>query len=178
MKQTSFIKTCNCRGKKGFTLAELLIVIAIIAILAAIAIPTYNNAVEKSRQARDLANIRQVYSSFRIAALHPDTEISKGTIYYAADGTLVSIGKTLTQRFAETYGENGRTNGPSAAGFKVQPLVSKKFRDAAATSVSADKRLGFNFTYGSGAASAAAGGHYSDIVVKYQGPDLGAGLTD
>jgi len=166
MKQTSFIKTCNCRGKKGFTLAELLIVIAIIAILAAIAIPTYNNAVEKSRQARDLANIRQVYSSYRIAALHPDVEISAGTIYYAKDGELVSMGPTLRAQFIATYGEAGYKNGK----YYVQPLVSNKF-----SSLTGNNRPGFNFTYGSGVNK---GGHYTDIIVKYVGPDLGAGLTD
>ena len=35
-------------NKKGFTLMEMLIVVAIIAVLVAIAIPTFNNALEKS----------------------------------------------------------------------------------------------------------------------------------
>ncbi len=37
-------------GNKGFTIVELVIVIAIIGILAAIAIPPYNNYLEKTRQ--------------------------------------------------------------------------------------------------------------------------------
>lgn len=36
---------------RGFTLIELMIVIAIVAIIAAIAIPSYNKQVEKSRRA-------------------------------------------------------------------------------------------------------------------------------
>lgn len=47
-------------NKKGFTLAELLIVVAIIAILVAIAIPIFTGALEKAEQAVINANIRAV----------------------------------------------------------------------------------------------------------------------
>ena len=50
-------------NKKGFTLAELLIVVAIIAVLVAIAIPVFTTQLEKSREATDLANIRSAYAS-------------------------------------------------------------------------------------------------------------------
>ena len=49
-------------NKKGFTLAELLIVVAIIAVLVAVAIPVFTAQLEKSRQATDLANIRSSYA--------------------------------------------------------------------------------------------------------------------
>ena len=49
-------------NKKGFTLMEMLIVIAIIAILIAIAIPTFTSALEKSRQRTDMANVRSLKS--------------------------------------------------------------------------------------------------------------------
>ena len=48
--------------KKGFTLAELLIVVAIIAVLVAIAIPIFNTQLEKAREATDAANIRAAYA--------------------------------------------------------------------------------------------------------------------
>lgn len=47
---------------KGFTLSELLIVVAIIAVLVAIAIPVFTNQLEKSREAADAANIRAMYA--------------------------------------------------------------------------------------------------------------------
>lgn len=40
--------------KKGFTLAELLVVVAIVAILAAISIPIFTRQLEASREATDL----------------------------------------------------------------------------------------------------------------------------
>jgi prepilin-type N-terminal cleavage/methylation domain-containing protein len=43
--------------KKGFTLAELLVVVAIVAILAAISIPIFTRQLEASREATDLANV-------------------------------------------------------------------------------------------------------------------------
>ena len=54
-------------NKKGFTLAELLIVVAIIAVLVAVAIPVFNAQLEKSRQAVDVANMRAAYAAFTAA---------------------------------------------------------------------------------------------------------------
>ena len=51
------------KNKKGFTLAELLIVVAIIAVLIAIAIPIINKQLEKSREAYDIATMRQAASA-------------------------------------------------------------------------------------------------------------------
>ena len=49
-------------SRKGFTLAELLIVVAIIAVLVAVAIPVFGSQLEKSREAADLANVRAAYA--------------------------------------------------------------------------------------------------------------------
>lgn len=50
------------RSKKGFTLAELLIVVAIIGVLVAISIPIFSGQLEKAREATDAANIRSQYA--------------------------------------------------------------------------------------------------------------------
>ena len=49
-------------NNKGFTLAELLIVVAIIAVLVAIAIPVFTAQLEKAREATDIANVRSAYA--------------------------------------------------------------------------------------------------------------------
>lgn len=59
-------------NKKGFTLAELLIVVAIIAVLVAISIPIFSSQLEKARESTDLANIRAAYAEISAAALTED----------------------------------------------------------------------------------------------------------
>lgn len=57
-------------NKKGFTLAELLIVVAIIAVLVAIAIPVFTARLEQSRETTDLANLRSAYAAGQVAAMN------------------------------------------------------------------------------------------------------------
>ncbi len=57
------------RKNKGFTLAELLIVVAIIGVLVAISIPVFNSQLEKSRQSTDLSNLRGAYAAAKVAEL-------------------------------------------------------------------------------------------------------------
>ena len=48
----------NC--KKGFTIVELIIVIAVIAILAAVLIPTFSNLIKRANVANDTALVRNL----------------------------------------------------------------------------------------------------------------------
>ena len=59
--------------KKCFTLAELLIVVAIIAVLVAIAIPVFTTQLEKSREATDIANTRSAYAEVVAEAIAATT---------------------------------------------------------------------------------------------------------
>ena len=56
-------------NKKGFTLIEMLVVIAIIAILVAIVIPVVGNSTEKAKEAKDAANIRAAIAEVTTKAL-------------------------------------------------------------------------------------------------------------
>ena len=68
------------KSAKGFTLAELLIVVAIIAVLVAIGIPISTSQLEKSREAVDLSDVRSAYAEVMMAAITGDT-----TAYYTKD---------------------------------------------------------------------------------------------
>ena len=51
---------------RGFTLVELLVVVAIIAILVAISIPIFSSQLHKARVAADIANLRSFYAELQV----------------------------------------------------------------------------------------------------------------
>lgn len=59
---------------RGFTLAELLIVVAIVGVLLAISIPIFNKNLESSRESVDLSNVRSAYSEVMAAVVSEDDE--------------------------------------------------------------------------------------------------------
>lgn len=74
-------------NSKGFTLIELMVVVAIIGVISAIAYPSYQGYIKDSYQARAVADLR-------VCALALDRYYSNGFTYALADGanvcTLVS----------------------------------------------------------------------------------------
>lgn len=54
------------KNKQGFTLMEMLIVVAIIAVLVAIAIPVYQGQMHKARVSADWANLRAYYAELQL----------------------------------------------------------------------------------------------------------------
>ena len=83
------------KNEKGFTLMEMLIVVAIIAVLVAIAIPTFNASLNKARIATDEANIRAGYASTLATVLTNDFDVEQAadtevTYYLLADGNVVA----------------------------------------------------------------------------------------
>ena len=67
------------KNEKGFTLAELLIVVAIIGVLVAISIPIFTAQLGKAREGADLANIRAAYAEASVNALDSSTYVGEVT---------------------------------------------------------------------------------------------------
>ncbi len=82
--------------QSGFTLAELLIVVAIIAVLVAISIPVFNNQLEKSRDATDQANLRAAYAE-AVAAYMTNETVSESTSGYSYTPDKTNGGGTFTK---------------------------------------------------------------------------------
>ncbi len=97
------------REDKGFTLAELLIVVAIIAVLVAIAIPVFTSQLEKSRDAASISNLRAAYAEAAAEYLTWDG----GT--YTADGesavtNITKSGNTVTITVKNVTVESQKNN--------------------------------------------------------------------
>lgn len=84
----------------GFTLIEMLIVVAIIAILVAVSIPLINSSLERAREATDAANERSFKAVLTIAYTNGKYDLTTGGttdfaintvyVYDAANGTLAT----------------------------------------------------------------------------------------
>ena len=91
------------KNNKGFSLVELIVVIAIMAILAAVAIPTFATFINKAQISNDVSFINDVtyVATVSNVVAHPDGDVvvsvkvaANGTIqevYYTVDSVVVTI---------------------------------------------------------------------------------------
>lgn len=113
-------KMRKMKNKKGFTLMEMLIVVAIIAILIAIAIPTFASSLNKARVATDEANIRAGYASVMTDVLTDENySVEGGTAVTATyklnkDGSVTKITDKVTDA-ADPYTTVGKNDNADTA---------------------------------------------------------------
>jgi type IV pilus assembly protein PilA len=127
-------------NKKGFTLAELLIVVAIIAVLVAVSIPIFTAQLEKSRESTDIANLRAAKAEAVAIYLSGDTDDTTVTwttagdpgagftAYYNADTGKLAAAKTGIVGYGKgtsTVGDSKNTKLNYAPGTGVKDQIIK-----------------------------------------------------
>ena len=71
--------------RKGFTIVELVIVIAVIAILATVLVPTFGNVIDKANASKLLQNLKNEYTEYSIEEAGKDGFVSTIYIKMGAD---------------------------------------------------------------------------------------------
>ena len=81
------------KNKKGFTIIELVIVIAVIAILAAVLIPTFTTVIEKSHQSNAVSRAKSAYTEIVASTpgASPSTFAGKTLYVNESDGKYYSF---------------------------------------------------------------------------------------
>lgn len=127
------MKNMNAQNQKGFTLIELMIVVAIIGILAAIALPAYQNYTEKAKFTEVTNATAAAKTAVEICAQTVDATLaacdggSNGVpadIDHTSDSALVGLTTANGVITATASGDSGVTDGTNPATYKLTPTVA------------------------------------------------------
>ena len=93
------------KNNKGFSLVELIIVIAIMAVLVGVLAPTYLQYVEKSKKSNDVSTVDSVINALEIAAIDPEVNSEAWTSITVEIGTggMTVTAKPNTAKIATAF---------------------------------------------------------------------------
>lgn len=144
-------KCTVCHGSKpfataGFTIVELLVVIAVLAILAALAQPVYSQYITRARNARAIAELHEIQGSitayFQENSEYPDSLADLGQIglitdpwghsyqYLQIEGSSIKgKGSLRKDRFLNPLNSDYDLYSMGADGLSQKPLTASQSRD-------------------------------------------------
>ncbi|RST56823.1 type IV pilin protein [Variovorax sp. MHTC-1] len=108
----------SMRHLRGFTLIEVMIVVAIVAILASIAYPSYVESVRKSRRAEARAQLLEAAQYMQ--RFYSQNDSFKRAVGTGTDMTLPSELKIVPPQGAQTYAIDFVTNSLTPSSFNLQ----------------------------------------------------------
>ena len=146
------------KKNQGFSLVELIVVIAIMAILVGVVAPAYLRYVEKSRKSTDVSAISDIMAAAEKVAIDPQFDLASGVSFVVtktAGSATVSVGisgqPAACQEWAILCGNASATSAESS---NVYTMKSKDFTNSLAISYTGTIQPSGSVTWGTNPADA------------------------
>jgi general secretion pathway protein G len=150
------------KAKSGFTLVEILIVVVILGILAAIVIPQFTEASTEAKESRLVSDLQMMRSQIELYKIQhndklPGSQCNAGLLGGTGDATFLQCMTSYTDQWGNTIAAPG----PNIYGPYMQklptnpfnapvPLATASFGPAIAAGVAGDNLTGWNLDPDSG----------------------------
>lgn len=126
-------KTQKRLGNKGFSLVELIVVIAIMAVLVGVLAPTLIRNVEKSRESKDAQNIDSIKNAIEVALQDENAYAEAVPVPATAGGTvdpkvIVTVQKSTGNTDVAITGTNVKNQLDATLDTSKMKLTSKKYK--------------------------------------------------
>ena len=135
----------NKKNNKGFSLVELIVVVAIMAVLVGVLAPAYLRYVEKSRIQKDNSAVAEVVEAVKIAL---SEEAVADVVTFGASGTKVTVVAVNGKGTIKVDGETNATNAlykeiKDTVGAEIN-LSSKEYKNGQTYTISLTSETNIN----------------------------------